>query len=127
MSQTRCSRNRPTGSASTRRRLYTPIHGQARHWAYAARHADTHGDVYDTPDASLAVLLEHGSYLVAVRQVACEGVDLGAVLVLLGRICGQGTARQLGDAVERPRVCVVEVVDGDDFVATCGLQGVDDV
>lgn len=81
----------------------------------------------DAPDATLAVLFKDGAYLVALREVACVAVNLGAVLVLCRGVCGQRVAGKLCNAVEGLGVGVVEVVDGDDFVPPGRLQGVDDV
>ena len=92
-----------------------------------ARSCDTHGDVHDTPDAALAILLKDGAYLVALREVACVAINLGAVLVLLGGICWQRIPNELRDAREGLWVRVVEVVDGNDFVPARALEGIDDV
>ena len=54
-------------------------------------------------------------------------VDLGAVLVLRGRVGGEGIARDLCDALEGLGGRVVVVVDGDDLVSPRLLQRENDV
>ena len=87
----------------------------------------TYRNVDDAPDAALAILLKYGAYLVALREVACMAVDLGAVLVLRGRVRGECNARDLRDALEGLGRGVVVVVDGDDLVPARLLEGEDDV
>ena len=53
----------------------------------------TYSDVDDAPDAALAILRKDGADLVRLGEVRSVCVDLGAVLVLLGRIWRQRISR----------------------------------
>lgn len=87
----------------------------------------TYRDVNDTPDAALAVLLKDSADVLGIDEVDCELIDLSRVLVLLGRIGGEGIARDLGQAVVDLGVRVVEVIDRYDLEATGLLQDMDDM
>jgi hypothetical protein len=83
--------------------------------------------VDDPPNSALAVLFEHGAYLLWFREVDLVRVDLRALAVVCGRVRGQGVPGDLRDAVERLRVRVVVVVDGDDLEAAGLLEREDDM
>ena len=84
-------------------------------------------DVNDTPDATLAVLLEDFADLVALGEVDGEGVDLCAVLVLFCGIGREVVARDLSNTLEGLGTGVVVVIDRDDLVPPRLLEREDDV
>ena len=87
----------------------------------------TYSDVDNAPDTALAILRKDGADLVRLGEVRGVCVDLGTVLVLLGRVGGEGLARELGDALKGLGRGVVVVVDRDDLVPPRLLKGEDDV
>lgn len=84
-------------------------------------------NVDDTPECTVAIALEDGADLVFAREVAADGLDLGALDILLGRILGQGLAGELRDADESLWERVAVVVERDDAVPPCLEQRVDHV
>ena len=87
----------------------------------------THRDVDDSPNTTLAILLEHLADVLMLGEVCLEDINLGAVLVLGGGIRGEGVACKVRDAVKGLGTGIVVVVNRDDLVATSLLQGIDDV
>ena len=81
----------------------------------------------DTPDPALAVPLEHAPDLGGIADVACVGIDDGALLVLLRRVRREAVACYLCDTFEGARVRVVVVVNGDHLEPPCLLEGEDNV
>ena len=88
---------------------------------------EAYRDVNDTPDTTLAVLLEDLADVFMLREVCLEDINLGAVLVLGGGIRREIVACKLRDPVKGFGTGVVIVVNRDDLVATSLLQGIDDV
>lgn len=81
----------------------------------------------DTPDSTLAVLLEHLADILVLGEVRLVDINLSTVLVLGGGIRGEFAACEVCDTVEGLGAGVVVVINGDDLVATSLLQGIDDV
>lgn len=88
---------------------------------------EAYRDVNDTPDTTLAVLLEDFADLVALGEVDGEGVDLCAVLVLFCGIGREVVARDLSNTLEGLGTGVVVVIDRDDLVPPRLLEREDDV
>ena len=81
----------------------------------------------DTPDTAFAVPFEDGADVLSIDEVVLVRVDLCRVLVLLGRICGQGITRNLVQTLVDLGMRVVEVINRDDLEAASLLENVDDV
>lgn len=81
----------------------------------------------DAPDAPLAILFKHSPHLSGIRQVALNGIDLGAFLIRFRRVLGQRFSCELRDTFQRAGVRIMVVIDRDDFVPSRLLQGGDDM
>lgn len=87
----------------------------------------TNRKVDDTPDPALAVPLEHAPDLGGIAEIACVGINDGALLVLLRRVRREAVACYLCDTFKGARVRVVVVVNGDHLEPPCLLEGKDDM
>jgi mitochondrial fission protein ELM1 len=64
---------------------------------------NAHRNVDDTPNATLSVSFEHGSYLRRVREVASMRIDHCAVPFFVGRVFRKGGSRDLIETSENGR------------------------